>query len=63
MGFQNLADVHPRRHPQRMSTTSTGVPSAMCGMSSIGVILEITPLLPVAARHLSPGWSLRLTAR
>ena len=32
--------------PSGFSTMSTGVPSAMCGMSSTGTICEITPLLP-----------------
>ncbi len=32
--------------PSGLSTTSTGVPSSMNGMSSTGRILEMTPLLP-----------------
>jgi hypothetical protein len=32
--------------PSGFSTMSIGVPSSMCGMSSTGTILEITPLLP-----------------
>jgi hypothetical protein len=31
---------------------STGVPSAMYGMSSIGTIFDTTPLLPWPAGHL-----------
>ena len=34
--------------------TSTGVPSARYGMSSMGRILEITPLLPWRPASLSP---------
>ena len=35
-----------RGTPSGLSTTSTGVPSSMNGMSSTGRILEMTPLLP-----------------
>ena len=38
---------------------STGVPSARYGMSSIGRILEITPLLPWRPASLSPSLILR----
>ena len=48
--------------PSGLSTTSTGVPSAMCGMSSTGTIFEITPLLPWRPAILSPGCRRRLTA-
>ena len=48
--------------PSGLSTMSTGVPSAMCGMSSTGVILEITPLLPWRPAILSPGCRRRFTA-
>ena len=41
---------------------STGVPSSRCGMSSIGVMREMTPLLPWRPAILSPGCSLRFTA-
>ena len=41
---------------------STGVPSAMNGMSSTGTIFEITPLLPWRPAILSPGCRRRLTA-
>ncbi len=49
--------------PSGFSTMSTGVPSAMYGMSSTGVILETTPLLPWRPAILSPGCRRRLTAR
>ena len=49
--------------PSGFSTMSIGVPSAMCGMSSTGTILEITPLLPWRPAILSPGCSRRFTAR
>src|SRR5512146_551701 len=39
--------------PSGLRTISTVVPSAICGMSSTGVIFEITPLLP--PRHLVAG--------
>src|SRR5215472_15097984 len=48
--------------PSGLSTTSTGVPSSRCGMSSIGRIRLITPLLPWRPAILSPGCSLRFTA-
>ena len=35
-----------RGTPSGLRTTSTGVPSSMNGMSSIGRILAMTPLLP-----------------
>ena len=41
---------------------STGVPSAMYGMSSTGTIFDTTPLLPWRPAILSPGCSRRLTA-
>ena len=41
---------------------STGVPSAMYGMSSTGTIFEITPLLPWRPAILSPGCRRRFTA-
>jgi hypothetical protein len=46
VGLEDLADVHPARHAERVQTKSTGVPSARNGMSSIGTTLEMTPLLP-----------------
>ena len=49
--------------PSGFNTMSTGVPSAMHGMSSTGTILEMTPLLPWRPAILSPGCSRRLTAR
>ena len=49
--------------PSGFSTMSTGVPSAMYGMSSTGTIEEITPLLPWRPAILSPGCTRRLTAR
>ena len=49
--------------PSGLSTMSTGVPSAMCGMSSIGTIFEMTPLFPCRPAILSPGCTRRLTAR
>ena len=48
--------------PSGFSTMSTGVPSAMNGMSSTGTILEITPLLPWRPAILSPGCRRRFTA-
>src|SRR6266446_2749893 len=48
--------------PSGLSTMSTGVPSAMQGMSSTGTIFEITPLLPLRPAILSPGCRRRLTA-
>ena len=44
------------------STTSIGVPSGRCGMSSTGRIVEITPLLPCRPAILSPTCSLRRSA-
>ena len=41
---------------------STGVPSAMYGMSSTGTIFDTTPLLPWRPAILSPGCRRRLTA-
>ena len=49
--------------PSGFSTMSTGVPSAMYGMSSTGTIVEITPLLPWRPAILSPGCTRRFTAR
>ena len=49
--------------PNGFSTMSTGVPSAMYGMSSTGTIEEITPLLPCRPAILSPGCTRRFTAR
>ncbi len=49
--------------PSGFSTMSTGVPSAMNGMSSTGTIVEITPLLPCRPAILSPGCTRRFTAR
>ena len=49
--------------PSGFSTMSTGVPSAMNGMSSTGTIVEITPLLPWRPAILSPGCTRRFTAR
>ena len=46
MGFENLPDVHARGTPSGLSTMSAWVPSSRNGMSSIGTILETTPLLP-----------------
>src|SRR5258708_162002 len=48
--------------PSGLRTMSTGVPSAMNGMSSTGTIFEITPLLPWRPAILSPGCRRRLTA-
>src|ERR1700675_710190 len=48
--------------PSGLSTMSTWVPSARNGMSSIGTILDTTPLLPWRPAILSPGWILRFTA-
>ena len=49
--------------PSGFSTMSTGVPSAVYGMSSTGTIVEITPLLPCRPAILSPGCTRRFTAR
>ena len=48
--------------PSGFRMMSTGVPSAMCGMSSSGTILEITPLLPWRPASLSPSAILRFVA-
>ena len=48
--------------PSGLSTMSTGVPSSMNGMSSIGRILLMTPLLPCRPASLSPSWTLRFCA-
>src|SRR5215475_10483588 len=48
--------------PSGLSTMSTWVPSSRNGMSSIGTILDTTPLLPWRPAILSPGWILRFTA-
>ena len=56
MGFENRPTMRLGT-PSGFKTTSTGVPSARYGISSIGVMREITPLLPWR-RHLVPGWSL-----
>ena len=45
--------------PRGLSTMSTGVPSAMNGMSSTGRIVEMTPLLPCRPASLSPTLILR----
>ena len=50
--FEHLADVHPRRHAQRVQHDVAGVPSAMYGMSSTGTILRHHALVAVAAGHL-----------
>ena len=60
--LQDLTDVHARRHAQGFSTTSTGVPSGMQGMSSSGRILAMTPLLPWRPAILSPTESFRFMA-
>jgi hypothetical protein len=46
--------------PKGLSTTSTGVPSGMQGMSSSGRILAMTPLLPWRPAILSPDRELSL---
>ena len=51
-----------RGTPSGLSTTSTGVPSSMNGMSSIGRILAMTPLLPWRPASLSPTEILRFCA-
>jgi DNA-directed RNA polymerase beta subunit len=51
-----------RGTPSGLSTTSTGVPSSMKGMSSTGRILEMTPLLPWRPASLSPTLILRFWA-
>ena len=48
--------------PSGLRITSTGVPSARCGMSSSGTIFEITPLLPCRPASLSPSWIFRFVA-
>src|SRR6266566_1064259 len=48
--------------PSGLSTMSAWVPSSRNGMSSIGTILDTTPLLPWRPAILSPGWILRFTA-
>ena len=48
--------------PSGLSTMSTGVPSSMNGMSSIGRILEMTPLLPCRPASLSPSEIFRFCA-
>ncbi len=45
-GFQNLTDIHTRRNAKWVQHDIVGVPSGKYGISSIGRILEITPLLP-----------------
>ena len=48
--------------PSGLRMMSTGVPSARKGMSSIGRILEMTPLLPWRPASLSPTLILRFWA-
>ena len=48
--------------PSGLRMMSTAVPSAMNGMSSIGRILEMTPLLPWRPASLSPTLILRFWA-
>ena len=48
--------------PSGFSTSSTGLPSGMYGMSSSGRMREMTPLLPWRPAILSPTESLRLVA-
>ena len=48
--------------PKGFKTISTGVPSSMYGISSTGIILDITPLLPCLPAILSPGASCLFTA-
>ena len=45
--------------PSGFNMISIGVPSAMYGISSLGRILEITPLLPCLPAILSPSLILR----
>ena len=49
--------------PSGFSTMSTGVPSSRYGMSSSGMIVDTTPLLPWRPAILSPGCTRRFTAR
>src|SRR5918995_1682820 len=49
--------------PSGFSTMSTGVPSSRYGMSSTGMIVDTTPLLPWRPAILSPGCTRRFTAR
>ena len=46
VGFEDLPDVHARRHAERVEHDVDGVPSSRYGMSSIGTMRETTPLLP-----------------
>ena len=62
VGLQDLADVHPRRHAEWIEHDVDGRAVLEMGMSSIGAIFEITPLLPCRPAILSPGCSLRFTA-
>ena len=55
MRLQDLADVHARRHAQRVQHDIHGVPSSRNGMSSIGTTRDTTPLLPWRPAILSPG--------
>ena len=48
--------------PSGLRTMSTGVPSSRNGMSSLGRMRLMTPLLPWRPAILSPGCSLRFTA-
>jgi hypothetical protein len=62
VGLEHLAHVHAGRDAERVEDDVDGVPSAMYGMSSIGRILEMTPLLPWRPASLSPTEILRFWA-
>ena len=44
--LEDLADVHTRRHAERIQDDVHRRPSGMYGMSSSGTICDTTPLLP-----------------
>ena len=49
--------------PRGFKTISTGFPFSSYGISSTGMISEITPLFPCLPAILSPGWILLLIAK
>ena len=62
MGLEDLADVHPARHAERVEHEVDRRAVLEIGHVLVGHDREITPLLPWRPAILSPGWSLRFTA-
>jgi hypothetical protein len=62
VGLEDLADVHPARHAERVEDDVDRGAVGRNGMSSTGRILEMTPLLPWRPASLSPSEILRFWA-